>query len=50
MYMLALGPDFKQGQVVEEEYEQLDLSVTIAKLLNFSMPTSKGRVIAPLFE
>lgn len=50
MYMLALGPDFKQGQVVTEEFGQIDISLTIAKLLNFDMPTSKGRVIAPLFE
>lgn len=50
MYMVALGPDFKKGQVVEEEYEQIDLSVTIAKLLEFDIPTSKGKVIAPLFE
>lgn len=50
MYMLALGPDFEQGKVVEEAYEQIDLSVTIAKLMNFSMPSSKGRVITPLFE
>jgi predicted AlkP superfamily pyrophosphatase or phosphodiesterase len=50
MYMLALGPDFKKDQVVEEEYEQIDLSMTIAKLMNFSMPTSNGKVITPLFE
>lgn len=49
MYMLALGPDFKQGQVVTEEYEQIDISLTISKLLHFDMPTSKGRVISSLF-
>ncbi len=49
MYMLALGPDFKQGQIVTEEYEQIDISLTIAKLLHFDMPTSKGRVISSLF-
>lgn len=50
MYMLTLGPDFKQGLVVTEEFEQIDLSLTIAKLLHFDMPTSKGRVITPLFK
>jgi len=50
MYLVALGPDFKQGKVVEEEYEQLDISKTIAELLHFDMPTSKGKVITPLFE
>ena len=50
IYMLALGPDFKQNQVVTEEFEQIDISLTVAKLLNFEMPTSKGRLITPLFE
>lgn len=50
MYMVALGPDFKQGKVVDEEFEQIDLSVTIAKLLNFEMSTSDGKVITPLFD
>ena len=50
MYMLALGPDFEKAQVISEEYEQIDISMTIAKLLDFDMPTSRGRVIAPLFE
>ena len=48
IYLLALGPDFKQNVVITEEYEQIDLSVTVAKLLNFTIPTSKGRLIAPL--
>lgn len=50
IYMLALGPDFKKGKVVTEEFEQIDLSVTIGKLLNFRMPTSDGCLITPLFE
>jgi len=50
IYMLALGPDFKKDLVVTEEFEQIDLSLTIAKLLHFDMPTSNGRVIGPLFE
>lgn len=48
IYLLALGPDFKQNVVITDEYEQIDLSVTVAKLLNFTIPTSKGRLIAPL--
>jgi predicted AlkP superfamily pyrophosphatase or phosphodiesterase len=50
IYMLALGPDFEKGQVVTEEYEQIDISVSIAKLMHFEMPTSRGRVIEPLFQ
>lgn len=50
IYMLALGPDFEKGKVVTDMYEQIDISVSIAQLLHFEMPTAKGRVIAPLFE
>lgn len=50
IYMLALGPDFQKGKVVTEMYEQIDISMSIAKLLHFDMPSSRGKVIAPLFE
>lgn len=50
MYMVALGPDFEKGKVVTEEYEQIDISATVAELLHFRMPTTDGKVIAPLFE
>lgn len=50
IYMIGLGPDFKQGEVVTEEYEQIDISTTIAHLMKFDMPTSDGRVITPLFK
>lgn len=49
IYMIGLGPDFKKGVVVTEEYEQIDISATIAHIMKFEMPTSEGRVIAPLF-
>lgn len=50
IYMLALGPDFYQDKVITEEYEQLDISVLVADLLKFDMPTSKGRKIEGLFR
>lgn len=50
IYMIGLGPDFKQGEVVTEEYEQIDISATIAHIMKFNMPTSDGRVITPLFK
>lgn len=50
IYMLALGPDFKPNRVITDEYEQIDISQTIAKILHFDMPTSRGRVISPLFD
>ena len=50
IYMLALGPDFYQDKVIEEGYEQLDISVLVAELLKFDMPTSKGRKIEGLMR
>lgn len=40
--LLAMGPDFKAGEVIAAPAEQLDISKTIAELLHFCMPTSKG--------
>jgi hypothetical protein len=50
IYMLGLGPDFEKNKVVTSEYEQIDISQTVAKLLNFSVPTSDGKVISELFK
>jgi hypothetical protein len=48
--MLAIGPDFKKGVGFETPYEQIDISATIAKMLNFKMNYSKGKVMADLFQ
>ena len=48
--LLALGPDFKKGEKVIRERELIDISKTIAFILDFQMPTSKGEVIKELFE
>jgi predicted AlkP superfamily pyrophosphatase or phosphodiesterase len=40
--LLVLGPDTPKGVVVQEEAEMTDISKTIAELLHFEMPTSKG--------
>ena len=50
IYLVALGPDFKKGSISKMKYEQLDISKTIAELLQFQMPTSKGKVMWDLFE
>lgn len=47
--LLALGPDFKKGAVLENQSEQIDLPVTIADLLGFEMPGLKGRVLSELY-
>lgn len=47
--LLGLGPDFKKNTVLKTCSEQIDISATVAKLLHFNMPTSKGRVLTELF-
>lgn len=46
--LLAIGPDFEKGREITEMYDQIDLTATIAYLLNVKMPTSKGCVIEDL--
>lgn len=46
----AIGPDFKENYISNTAYEQTDISATIAELMGFSMPTSKGRVMEDMFK
>jgi arylsulfatase A-like enzyme len=48
IYLVAIGPDFKANTVVKHPYELIDISKTIAHMLNFSIPTSEGKVIKEL--
>ncbi len=48
--LLAMGPDFKKGEKVMKERELIDISKTVAFMLNFQMPTSKGEVMQELFD
>lgn len=41
----AIGPNVKRGLTIATQYEQTDISQTVAKLLNFNMEYSKGRVM-----
>lgn len=50
IFLLGLGPDFKQNEIVEEPAELLDISATIAYMFDFLMPTSKGRVLTEMFK
>ncbi len=45
----ACGPDFKQGTVLNVSREQIDVPATVAELLGFKMPFSKGKVMFELF-
>ena len=47
---LGLGPDFKKGVKIEHYGEQLDISATIAEMMHFKMPTSKGKVLTQIFN
>jgi hypothetical protein len=46
----AIGPDFKKGVALDTPYEQIDISQTVAKLLNFKMEYSKGKVMTEIFK
>jgi hypothetical protein len=48
--LLVLGPDIEKGKRIKEEAELIDISKTIAKMMNFEMPTSNGRVLNELFS
>lgn len=45
----ACGPDFKKGAIVKVDREQIDLPVTVAELLGFDLPNSKGEIMTELF-
>tara|TARA_R110000868_G_scaffold197823_4_gene444025 strand:+ start:287 stop:1255 length:969 start_codon:yes stop_codon:yes gene_type:complete len=47
--LLALGPDFTPGTVINKSYEQIDLAPTIATLLNFEW-YGEGTVIRQLIN
>lgn len=46
----ALGPDFKSGIQFSNEYDQTDLSATIAEILGLKMKHSNGEVMKAIFK
>lgn len=48
--LFAFGPDFKKGIIETGYYNQMDLTATIAELLQIQMPHCKGKVIKVLFK
>jgi len=47
--LLVLGPDTPKGVVVTQEADMLDISQTIAQIMHFEMPTSKGEFLRAAF-
>jgi hypothetical protein len=47
--LLVLGPDTPKGIVVMEEAQMTDISKTIAEIMHFEMPTSKGEFLRDAF-
>jgi predicted AlkP superfamily pyrophosphatase or phosphodiesterase len=47
--LLAMGPDFKRGIVIERHRNQLDVAVTAAALLGLTIPGSTGELMSELF-
>jgi hypothetical protein len=47
--LYASGPDFKKSSIINTPYQQPDIATTIASLLNFGMPTSRGSLMLDLF-
>lgn len=45
----ASGPDFKSNCIISSQYEQIDLPVTIGKLMGFQIKGSSGKVMNDLF-
>lgn len=47
--LLALGPDFKKGAVVEKAAYQIDVAPTIGELLGVQTPLARGEVLKDAF-
>ena len=50
IYLIALGPDFKKNSILQNRYEQIDISKTIAEMLHFNEHVSEGQVMKDLFK
>ncbi len=48
--MLAVGPDIAVGKVVEQQRNQVDLAVTVARLVGVSLSGSTGQVMSELLR
>jgi hypothetical protein len=48
--LLALGPDFAAGKVVEDRHELIDIPATIAGMMGIEIPGSRARFMKCLFR
>lgn len=48
--LYAFGPDFKQGIIVNEQRDLVDITATIAELLSLNMKYGEGKVMEELFK
>ena len=46
----AIGPDFKEGVILDNPRDLTDISATISYLLGFQIPTGRGSVMFELFK
>jgi hypothetical protein len=46
----GIGPDFKKGYTDNQPHDQIDIANIVAELMDFKIPTSKGKVIKELFS
>ncbi|MBU2020210.1 MAG: sulfatase-like hydrolase/transferase, partial [Bacteroidetes bacterium] len=46
--LLAIGPDFTKNTVVHSKHQIVDIAPTIAELLQFPLPKSKGKSLLPV--
>lgn len=48
--LLAMGPDIKKDTIISSHAELIDIPATISHMIQFPMPTGKGRVLVEMFE
>lgn len=48
--LIGIGPDFKSGATIDNEYDLLDVNATAAELLHVKMPKAKGSIIWEMFK
>ncbi len=46
----AYGPDFKENEIINTPYEQIDIATTIGEILSFELPNTNGQVMYELFK
>lgn len=50
IFLMAVGPTIKQQYMCNKPYELIDISATIASMLQFQMPSTEGKVMVDLLK